>query len=137
MLKLLLSTLTHRYEDQLAKATVNTTVPLMTTKEEQSEAVKRSLAKAMIEERYPNESWIHFYTDGSAKDAVKYGGTGVHIIFPNGKIVDEAIQTGEYCSNYKTEVEVIIHAAHTIRNRVDENIQVVILSDTFSVLQGF
>ena len=32
-----------------------------------------------------SESWIHIHTNGSAKDAVKYGGAGVHIIFSNVK----------------------------------------------------
>ena len=46
-------------------------------------------------------------------------------------------QTGEYYSNYKAEVDAIVHAAKTIRNRVDENTQVVFLSDALSVLQAF
>ena len=125
------------WEDRLAKVTVNTTIPQMTTKEDQCDAVKRSLTKAMMEERYPSESWIHIYTDGSAKDAIKCGGAGVHIIYPNGETLDEAIPTGEHCSNYKAEVEAIIHAAHTIKNGVDEITQVVILSDALSVLQAF
>ena len=41
----------------------------------------------MIDERYPSKSWILVYTDGSAKNAVKYGGAGVHIIFSNGETV--------------------------------------------------
>ena len=63
----------------------------MTIKEDQSDAVKRSLTKAMIEEKYPSENWIHVYTDWSAKDAIKCKGVEMHIIFPNDETQDEAI----------------------------------------------
>ena len=71
-----------------------------------------------MEEKYPSESWIHIYTDGLAKDAVKRGDAGVHISFPNGKTQDEAISS-KHCSNYKAEVDAIV-----------------ILSDALSVLQA-
>ena len=48
----------------------------------------------------------------------------------------EAIPTGLHCSNYKAEGEAIIHAAHTIKCKVDNNIQVVFLTDALSVLQA-
>jgi hypothetical protein len=48
----------------------------------------------------------------------------------------EAIPTGLHCSNYKAEGEAIIHAAHTIKCKVDNNTQVVFLTDALSVLQA-
>ena len=55
---------------------------------------------------------------------------------PNGEQQSEAIPTGLHCSNYKAEGEAIIHAAHTIKCKVDNNIQVVFLTDALSVLQA-
>ena len=46
----------------------------------------------MMEEKYQSESWVHIYTDGSAKDAFKCGGVRVHIIFRNGKTQDKPYQ---------------------------------------------
>ena len=91
----------------------------------------------MLEERYPEESWIQVYTDGSATDAVKCGGAGVHIQYPNGERQAEAIPTGLHCTNYKAEVEALKHAANIISTRVDNSSQVVFLIDALSVLQAF
>jgi hypothetical protein len=44
----------------------------------------------------------------------------------NGEQQSEAIPTGLHCSNYKAEGEAIIHAAHTIKCKVDNNTQVAI-----------
>ena len=45
--------------------------------------------------------------------------------------------TGNFCTNYKAEVEALILAAETIHSRAGPNIQVVFLSDALSVLQAF
>lgn len=37
----------------------------------------------MIAERYPQEAWIHAYTDGSATDAMANGGPGILVHFPS------------------------------------------------------
>jgi len=45
-------------------------------------------------------------------------------------------QQGLHRSNYKAEGEAIIHAAHTIKYKVDNNTQIVFLTDALSVLQA-
>ena len=76
------------------------------------------------------------HTDGSATHATAKGGAGIYIQYPNGEQQSEAIPAGLHCSNYKAEGEAIIHAAHTIKRKVDNNTQVVFLPDALSVLQA-
>ena len=52
---------------------VHTTVPSLSDGDTQDDTVKRSLTLAMIAERYPQEVWIHVFTDGSATKAVTNG----------------------------------------------------------------
>ena len=57
---------------------ISTTIKQVDSREK-SNTCKKALAMAMLDENYPQESWTHVYTDGSAKDAIKDGGAGVHI----------------------------------------------------------
>ena len=75
------------------------------------------------------------HTDGSATNAIVQWKEGLVFSIPNGEQQSEAIPTGLHCSNYKAEEEAIIHAAHTIKCKVDNNTQVVFLTDALSVLQ--
>jgi ribonuclease HI len=87
---------------------------------------------SMLEEKYPSESWVRVYT---ATNTTTKGGAGIYIQYLNGDQQSEAIATGLHCSNYNDEGEDIIHTAHTIECKVDNNIQVVFLTDALSVLQ--
>jgi ribonuclease HI len=69
-------------------------------------------------------------------DATTKGGAVIYMQYPNGEQQSEAIDTGLHCTNYKAEREAIIHAAHNIKCRVDNNTQVVFLTDALSVLQA-
>ena len=69
-------------------------------------------------------------------DAVKSGGAGVYIQYPSGEKQAEAIPTGLYCTNYRAEEEPLIHAANTISSKVNQDSQVVLLTDALSVLQA-
>ena len=53
---------------------VHTTVPSLSDGDTQDDTVKQSLTLAMIAERYPQEAWIHVFTDGSETNAVTNGG---------------------------------------------------------------
>lgn len=125
------------WQDLAGKVTVKTTVPGITKKDDQSDTVKRTMTAAMLEEQYPREAWLHVYTDGSATDAISCGGAGVYTQYPSGEWQTEAAPTGKYCTNYKAEIEALILAANTICSRVDQNTQVVFLTDALSVLQAY
>ena len=64
------------------------------------------------------------------------GGAGIYIQYPNGEQLSEVILTYLCCSNYKAEGEATIHAAHTIKCKVDNNTHVVFLTDALLVLQA-
>ena len=124
------------WKDGLENTTIETTVPYLTTKDEQSNVTKKTLTLAMLEERYPQEAWIRVFTDGSATDAVRNGGAGVYIQYPSGETHAEAKPTGLHCTNYRAEAEALTHAANTISSRTDQDTQVVFLTDALSVLQA-
>ena len=89
---------------------------------------------AVLDESYPQEAWTHVYTDGSAKDAIKDGGAGVHIRYPTGDIEENKAPTGTNCSTYKAEVEALKLAMDMIAEI--EETQVVFLTDARSMFQA-
>ena len=50
------------------------------------------------------------YTDGSAEDTVKNGGSGVFVRTPTGQIVSYSNATGRKCSNFKAETSALQNA---------------------------
>ena len=90
----------------------------------------------MLEETYPKEAWTRVYTDGSATDAVRRGGAGVYIQHPDGHWQAEAIPTGLHCTNYRAEIEALVHAANISSSTADHDAQVVLLTDAKSVLEA-
>ena len=124
------------WQEKNSGVIVNQTVPLLTTKDEQSDECKRALTLAMLEETYPQEAWIRVFTDGSATDAIQNGGAGVYIQFPDGQKHADAIATGIHCTNYKAEVEALVHAANISSSKAGPDSQVVFLTDALSVLQA-
>ena len=63
---------------------------------------------ALIAESFPEESWTHVYTDGTASNAV----TGDESMpFPDQPNEAVCIATGKFCANYKAEVEALSKAA--------------------------
>ena len=113
-----------------------TTVPQVETGDSQNDLVKRNLTLAMIAEKYPEESWVHVYTDGSATNAVADGGAGVYIKSPRGHIVREGIPTGKHCTNYAAELQALMHAATLAKEMEKDQFQVVFFTDALSVLEA-
>ena len=94
---------------------VHTTVPSLSDGDTQDNTVKQSLTLAMIAERYPQEAWIHVFTDGSATNAVTNGGAGILVHFPGGQKVSASVAVGRHCSNYRAETEALIQAASIVQ----------------------
>ena len=94
-------------------------IPEIQKREESSEITK---AKALeyLQNNYPSELWCHVYTDGSAKDATRNGGSGDYIKYPDTTILIKAIREA---SNILIE-----------RNITDSNI--IIPSDCRAALQS-
>lgn len=94
--------------------------------------MRRTLTLAMIEESYPQEAWIHVYTDGSATNAVANGEAGILIVSPGGQPATASVATGRHCTNYRAETEALVQAASMIQDSTDPCQQVVFLSDALS-----
>ena len=75
--------ISNSWPPQTLYAEIRTTIPGITTKENQSEAVLRSLALEEIDKHYPAATWTHIYTDGSAENATRNGGCGAYIKRPD------------------------------------------------------
>ena len=91
---------------------------------------------ATIEEKFPQEAWIHAYTDGSAAKAVADGGAGIHVHFPEGETTAVSFATGKNSTNYRAETEALMRAASLIQKCDCDCEQVVFLTDALSVLQA-
>ena len=83
---------------------INTSVTQLLNKDQQSDIVKKALTMALIAQSFPEESWIHIYTDGSASNAVTDGRAGIYVKFPDQPTEAVCLATGKFCSNYKAEV---------------------------------
>ncbi|KAK3730763.1 hypothetical protein RRG08_015680 [Elysia crispata] len=88
-------------------------------------------------QHYPKQEWIRPYTDGSETNAVKNGGGGVFIEWPNGCTTSQAFPAGATYSNYKAEAEALYVALNLIKSfHNTETTQFVLLSDAQSVLEA-
>ena len=103
------------WEDTRAnRVTICTKIPQISSEDPQAEFIKRNIAEDHCDERYPQDSWIRAYTDGSATDAVKDGGAGVYIRYQDGSTTSKAIPTGIHCTNYRAEVQALQLAVETV-----------------------
>ena len=79
---------------------VHTTVPSLSGGDTPDDTVKQSLTLALVAENYPQEAWIHVFTDGSATNAVTNGGAGILVHFPGGQKATSSVAAWRHCSNY-------------------------------------
>ena len=117
-------------------AEIRTTIPGITTKENQSEAVLRALALEEIDKHYPAATWTHIYTDGSAENATRNGGYGAYIKRPDKPPLSVSAPGGILCSNYRAEVLALLNATETIISWEEKPKKAVFLTDSLSALQA-
>ena len=123
-------------DDRSDKVTICTRIPKISSEDPQADFIKRNIAEEHCDERYPKDSWIRAYSDGSATDAVKDGGAGVYIKYHDGNTISKATPTGVHCSNYRAEVQALKLAVETVQNGPQDCKQVVFLTDALSVLEA-
>ena len=115
--------------------TIRTTIPTVTR--DQEDTTKKLLTLSHIDDFYPQATWIHVYTDGSATNAVQDGGAGSLIYRPNGETLEAASATGKYCTNYDAEVKALEEGAQAVIDLTDINSEdAVFLTDSRSVLDS-
>ena len=76
------------------------------------------------------------YTDGSAQSAIKNGGSGAYIEYPDGRTDTVCLPAGKYSNNFNTEVKAITAAAEKFRNPSLDSSPLVFLTDARSVLEA-
>ena len=81
-------------------------VPGITSKE-QLPGELRNLTLALI----AHTAWTHVYTDGSAEEGIKNGGSGVYIRYSDGDTTSLSVPGCLQCSNYRAEILAISTAA--------------------------
>ena len=114
---------------------IRTTIPTVTRNQEDTS--KKLLTLSHIDDFYPQATWIHVYTDGSATDAVQDGGAGSLIYLSNGQTFKEASATGKYSTNYDAEVKALEQGAQTVIDLTATNLEdVVFPTDSRSVLDS-
>ncbi|CAC5403311.1 unnamed protein product [Mytilus coruscus] len=69
-------------EDKLGNVIIQTPVSFITTNDDQTSTVKKTLTMSMLADEYPSDSWVRVYTDGSAISATTKGGAGIYIEYP-------------------------------------------------------
>ena len=102
--------------------------------EQQIPTQQMALTLDMLEEEYLKADWTHIYTDGSAEDAVRNGGSGVFVGTATGQTVSYSNATGRKCSNFKAETSALQNAVAYIAEMKPQH--TVILTDSKAALQS-
>ena len=111
-------------------------LPNVKRKEDHSEPALKALTLETIYQQYPTNSWAHVYTDGSAEEAVRNGGGGVLMLFPDGTRSSKAVPTGKVSTNFRAESCALLEATRILNtNRILAK-NTVILTDCKSMLQS-
>ena len=91
----------------------------------------------MIETKYPHRTWSNVYTDCLAQEAVRNGGEGMYIRFPDGNSPSMAVPGGILCTTFRAEALAITSAAEFLTSCGKPLEGVVIFTDSMSALQAF
>ena len=102
--------------------------------EQQIPAQQMALTLEMLEEKYLQADWTHVYTDGSAEDAVRNGGSGMFVRTPTGQKVSYSSATCRKCSNFKAETSALQNAVAYIAEMKPQ--KTVILTDSKTAHQS-
>ena len=87
-----------------------------------------------IEDKYPSDTWIRAYTDGSKNK--RGSGWGCSIRFPDGRRRDTSGPAGKWSNIFSAELRAILHALREVfSDDLDQLHPIVILSDSQSVLR--
>ena len=120
--------------DRQADIQMFLSVPGITSKE-QLPGELRNLTPALIVDRFPHTAWTHVYTDGSAEEGMKNGGSGVYIRYSDGDTTSLSFPGGLQSSNYRAEILAICTAAEHLLESGKQIGNIIIFTDSLSTLQ--
>ena len=90
----------------------------------------------MLHTEYPETTWTQAFTDGSAEKAVRNGGAGVFIKYPDGSRDSYSFPTGKTSTNFRAESCALLNAAKTLNQKEQLSGHTVILTDCKSLLES-
>ena len=102
-------------------------------KNETNEFIMRENAIKIIELRYPEEAWLHIYTDSSLME--KYGNVGRPIGIYS-KLFSFRQTLGPYYTNFEGEIEAIRIALTQLKNFVNHFQKAVIFCDSRAAIEA-
>ena len=114
----------------------STKIPNITQKAFQNGQERKAYTSEFLDERYPRETWIRVYTDGSAEQATKNGGAGIFIQYPDDVEDSLTFATGIHATNFKSEAVAIEKGALYLDNKQLPPQNIVFLSDASSVVEA-
>ena len=90
----------------------------------------------MIQDHYFKSTWTHVFTDGSAENAVRNGGSGAYMRRSDGTTSSLSIPAGDLSSNYRAEVHDLKTATEFLIEEDCNQQNIVLQSDSLSALQS-
>ena len=124
------------WEQNCHTTDIKTNIPGIQKKDLQTGPERKVITEEYLHNTFPQDSWIHVYTDGSSENAIKNGGGGIFIQYPEGNEEKISTATGLLSTNYKAEAVALEKAAIHIHQNLHAHHNIVFLTDALSVLQS-
>ena len=121
--------------DREADVQVLLSVPDIISKE-QFHGELRNLTLALIADGSSCNAWTQVYTDKSAEEWMKNGGSGVYIKYPDGDTTSLLVHGGLQCSSYRVETLTICTAAEHLLESGKQMGNIAIFTNFLSTLQA-
>ena len=96
------------YEDGQAETQTITLNSGIQAKEHHTDEELRSLTLEALSAASLSITWARAYTDGSAEEAAKNGGSGVFIELPSGRSIRKSVATRQLSTNYRAETYALL-----------------------------
>ena len=124
------------WEPQKSLPEVRTEILGLAAKGTQAPELQKALTVEMIQDRYPKSTWTHVFTDGSAENAVRDGGSGAYTRRPDGTTSSLSIPAGDLSSNYRAKLHALKAATEYLVEKDCSQQNIVLLCDSLSALQS-
>ena len=110
--------------------TIRNSIPGLTKEQDDSVKKQEALSYIHVDELYPQDAWIHVYTDGSATNAIGDSGAGSTIYLQGGQQIKHSVATGKHCTNYGAEIKALEQGAKAIDDLTDQTTDVLFITDS-------